>query len=194
MTTPAVTPTKNPHHELKFSDVLDFWFKELSPKDWFAVSNETDTRIRQRYLEVHRQAARGELFGWRKSAEGRLAEIIVLDQFSRNMFRGTPDAFAFDSIALVLAQEAVRFGADNQLSSTQKGFIYLPYMHSESLLIHAQGEILFKQPGLENSYNFEIRHRDILNKFGRYPHRNKILGRISTAEEIAFLKQPGSGF
>jgi uncharacterized protein (DUF924 family) len=127
-------------------------------------------------------------------AEGRLAEIIVLDQFSRNMFRDTPAAFAQDALALVLAQEAVFSGADKLLSETQCSFLYMPFMHSESLVIHELAVELFSKPGLEGNLDFEMRHKVIIEKFGRYPHRNNILQRESTEEEMEFLKLPGSGF
>ena len=118
----------------------------------------------------------------------------MLDQFSRNMFRDTAQAFATDALALVLAQEAVAAAADQQLPVQQRVFFYMPYMHSESLRIHDEALTLFSQPGLESNLDFEHRHRTILERFGRYPHRNAILGRDSSAAETAFLTQPGSSF
>jgi uncharacterized protein (DUF924 family) len=138
--------------------------------------------------------SRCELFGWRGSPAGRLAEIIVLDQFSRNVWRDTPRAFAQDALALALAQELVWRGDDAQLSVPQRRFAYMPYMHCESVAIHQKALRLFDQSGLENNLDFERRHLAILERFGRYPHRNAILGRESTPEEIEFLKQPGAGF
>jgi len=134
------------------------------------------------------------LFDWRSNALGRLAEIIVLDQFSRNIFRDQSSAFAWDAQALVLAQEAVTAGALEQLESSQQAFLIMPYMHSESKMIHEQAIKLFSRPGLEFNLDFEKRHKVIIDRFGRYPHRNEILGRQSTAEEQEFLKQPGSAF
>jgi uncharacterized protein (DUF924 family) len=125
---------------------------------------------------------------------GRLAEIIVLDQFSRNMYRDSARAFVTDPLALVLAQEAVRQSADKQLTPLQRTFLYMPYMHSESLLIHGYALALFTANDIEESLEFERRHMAIIEKFGRYPHRNELLGRTSTTEELAFLQQPGSGF
>jgi len=125
---------------------------------------------------------------------GRLAEIIVVDQFSRNIYRGTPKAFQWDPMALCLAQEAIRVKADSELSNAKRAFIYLPYMHSESLKIHQQAVELYSAPGLELNLEFEMKHKVIIEKFGRYPHRNDILGRPSTPEEVEFLKQPGSSF
>ncbi|MCG6657393.1 DUF924 domain-containing protein [Halomonas campisalis] len=176
------------------AEPLDFWFQELEPAQWFRKDAVLDARIRERFLDVHRAAAAGELWQWRGSPAGRLAEILVLDQFSRNLFRDSPDAFAQDAMALVLAQEAVAQGADRELDVAQRVFLYMPYMHSESLRIHDEALHLFDQPGMEENLRFEHRHRDILLRFGRYPHRNAILGRDSTPEEVVFLAQPGSSF
>lgn len=122
------------------------------------------------------------------------AEIIVLDQFSRNIFRHTPQAFAYDSMALVLAQEAIDHGASQSLNAIERSFLYLPFMHSESQRIHQIAEQLFRSNGIDQNYEFELKHKAIIDRFGRYPHRNEILGRTSTAEEIEFLKQPNSSF
>ncbi len=174
--------------------VLNFWFEELQPKNWFEKSNDLDEDIKTRFLETYKAAFAGELFFWRDTAKGRLAEIIVLDQFARNIFRDQGQAFAGDSLALVLAQEAVHNASDNELSTTEKSFLYMPYMHSESKLIHEQAVKLFSQPGLEFNLDFELKHKKIIDQFGRYPHRNDLLGRESTKEEMDFLKQPGSSF
>ncbi|EWG99807.1 DUF924 family protein [Halomonas sp. BC04] len=175
-------------------DVLGYWFDELSPRQWFRKDIELDAQIGQRFFGLHRAAAAGELWSWRQSATGRLAEILVLDQFSRNLFRDLPGAFAQDPMALVLAQEAVAQGLDQELDVSERAFLYMPYMHSESLKIHDEALRLFDQPGLEDNLDFEQRHRDIILRFGRYPHRNAILGRESTGEELAFLMEPGSSF
>ncbi len=174
--------------------VLNFWFHTLQPAQWWRVDPELDDRIRTLYGALHAAVSAGECWAWRSSPEGRLAEILVLDQFSRNIHRGTPGAFACDPMALALAQEAVAGGADAALPVTQRAFVLMPYMHSESALIHEQAERLFAVPGLENNLDFERRHKAIIDRFGRYPHRNAILGRASTAEEIAFLAEPGSSF
>ena len=136
----------------------------------------------------------GSLHAWRSDPRGRLAEIIVLDQFSRNIHRGTPRAFAQDAQALTLSQVAVQAGALDQLSEVERGFLLMPFMHSESRDIHAQAETLFKTHASANTFEFERKHKAIVDRFGRYPHRNAILGRNSTDEEIEFLKRPGSGF
>ena len=177
-----------------YADVLKFWFEELEPKQWWVKDEELDRLIVDRFSRLHGQATRCELYPWREKVQGRLAEIIILDQFSRNMFRGSQLSFAFDSLALALAQEAVSIGADRQLTQIERNFLYMPYMHSESLVIHDVALQLFNSNGIEGSYEYEVRHRDIIEKFGRYPHRNAVLGRESTPEEIEFLKQPGSGF
>lgn len=175
-------------------DILDFWFEELTDKQHFAKDAALDAMIHKRFGQVLEAAARCELFAWRSTPEGRLAEIVVLDQFSRNIFRDTPRAFEQDGLALVLAQELVASGQDRSLSSSQRRFAYMPYMHSESALMHTEAVQLFAQPGLENGLDFELRHQAIIARFGRFPHRNTILGRTSTAAELAFLAEPGSSF
>jgi uncharacterized protein (DUF924 family) len=174
--------------------VLQFWFEEATPKQHFGKDGAFDNTIRERFGALHAAAVRGELAAWRDTAGGRLAEIIVLDQFSRNLFRDDPRAFAADGMALVLAQEAIRAGADEGMPAGRRVFLYMPFMHSESPAIHVQAERLFRQTGLERNYEFELKHKAIIDRFGRFPHRNAVLGRLSTAEEEAFLRQPGSSF
>lgn len=176
------------------NDVYDFWFNELSPQDWWKKDEQLDKEIADRFGATLQQAKACELWSWRATPQGRLAEVIVLDQFSRNIFRDTPEAFAADALALALSQEAIRIGADQELNADEKAFLYMPFMHSESLSIHEQAVALFDQAGMENNYNFELKHKAIIDRFGRYPHRNELLGRDSTAEEIEFLKTPGSSF
>ncbi len=175
-------------------DVIHFWFDEAGPEKWWAANADFDAAVRTRFATVHRAASRGELHEWRATADGRLAEIIVLDQFSRNMYRGTARAFACDPIALVLAQEAVARAADRALPASQRVFVYMPYMHSESLMIHEQAVALFSQPEVQDTLDYELKHKRIIERFGRYPHRNAILGRASTSEEVEFLKEEGSAF
>jgi uncharacterized protein (DUF924 family) len=179
---------------MKPSDILHFWFTELTPKQYYAKDAALDESIRSRFGATLEAAARSELFAWRATPEGRLAEVLVLDQFSRNVYRDTARAFAQDPLALALAQELVTSGQDRSLPVAQRSFAYMPYMHSESALIHAQAAPLFSQPGMEDSLRFEQRHQAIIDRFGRYPHRNDILGRESTPEELAFLAEPGSSF
>ena len=174
--------------------ILHFWFTELSPKDHYAKDAALDEAIRTRFGATLEAAGRCELFAWRATPEGRLAEVLVLDQFSRNVYRDTARAFAQDALALALAQELVASGQDRSLPLAQRSFAYMPYMHSESALVHTQAVALFSQPGMEDTLRFELRHKAIIDRFGRYPHRNTLLGRTSTAEELAFLSEPGSGF
>lgn len=179
---------------MKPNDVLDFWFGEIQPKDWWIKSDAFDRTIQSRFGDYHAAAALGELYQWRNTAKGYLAEIIILDQFSRNIFRNTAQAFAYDAQALTLAQLAVQHEHDRELSLSERQFLYMPYMHSESKLIHQQAVPLFKSLGADKGYDFELKHKEIIDRFGRYPHRNEVLGRQSTEEEIEFLKQPGSSF
>jgi uncharacterized protein (DUF924 family) len=180
--------------QLTPDDVLAFWFEEITPKQWWVTSDNLDRYIEARFGLLHYAAKRCELYGWRESAKGRLAEIIVLDQFSRNIYRNHPNAFAYDSLALALAQTAVAINVDYELDINQRSFFYMPYMHSESLMIHEVAIPLFSQPGMEANLQFELRHKEIIDRFGRYPHRNAILGRSSTPDEIDFLKTESSSF
>jgi uncharacterized protein (DUF924 family) len=175
-------------------DVLQFWFGELTAADWWRKDPALDRRIADRFGATLEAATRCELVAWRGSARGRLAEVIVLDQFSRNIHRDTAAAFASDALALALAQEAVARGCDLELPPAERAFLYLPWMHSESALIHEEALRLYSAPGLEHNLDFERRHKAIIERFGRYPHRNAILGRASTPEELEFLAQPGSSF
>lgn len=177
-----------------YQTVLNFWFEEINQSQWWEKDAAFDQMIIDRFSALHKSAMAGELFEWRKTARGRLAEIIVLDQFSRNMFRDTAKSFESDPLALALAQEAVSLKVDSSLTPVEKSFLYMPYMHSESLIIHKEAVALYKSNGIESNYEFEIKHKEIIERFDRYPHRNKILNRVSTIEEIEFLKQPGSGF
>ena len=173
--------------------VLHFWFEEIAPTQWWRRDVAFDQTVIARFGELHRAASHAELWTWRENPAGRLAEIIVLDQFSRNIYRDDARAFACDVLALGLAQEAVRSGADLQIAGERRAFVYMPYMHSESPLIHAAAVELFRERAPGN-IDYELRHKAIIDRFGRYPHRNTVLGRRSSAEETAFLTQPGSSF
>jgi len=175
-------------------NVIEFWFKTIEPKSWWIKDIEFDRLLETKFADLHHKAINCELQEWRATAYGRLAEIIILDQFSRNIYRDTPRAFAYDGIALVLAQEAIGLNVQSKLQSKEKSFLYMPFMHSESLYIHQQALKLFNEPGVEGNLEFEKRHMAIIERFGRYPHRNKILGRKSTTEELDFLQTPGSSF
>jgi uncharacterized protein (DUF924 family) len=177
-----------------YQEIIKFWFEDIEPSQWWVKSDDFDLLIRERFASVHGQAVRGELFTWRQTAEGRLAEILVLDQFSRNMFRDTAQAFSYDPLALVLAQEAVSAAADEKLSPVQCSFLYMPFMHSESLPIHHEAVALYQKNAIQDNLDFELKHKKIIEMFGRYPHRNSILGRQSTELEVEFLTTPCSGF
>lgn len=177
-----------------YHEVLKFWFEEVEPELWWKKDESFDALLIERFSNIHTMASRCELYEWRIEPEGRLAEIIVLDQFSRNMFRGSALAFANDAMSLALSQEAIACGADEALTPLQRSFLYMPFMHSESLAIHNVAVELFRKNGIPNNLEFEMRHKKIIERFGRYPHRNKVLGRLSTADEIEFLRQPGSSF
>ena len=177
-----------------YQEVLTFWFDEIEPEQWWKKDEDFDALLVERFSDLYERARQCELFEWRQTASGRLAEIILLDQFPRNMFRGTPRAFASDAMALALSQEAIASGADQLLTAIQRTFLYMPFMHSESVEIHKVAVELYRKNGSKDNLDFEQRHRAIIERFGRYPHRNEILGRPSTAEEIEFLNQPGSSF
>ncbi len=176
---------------MQSAEILKFWFEEIESEQHWTKDPAFDELIRERFGAVHAAAARCELYRWRETPDGRLAEIIVLDQFSRNLFRDRAEAFAHDPMALALAQEAVARGADREIAEDRVAFLYIPYMHSESRAIHEIAVQLFE--GLSN-LDFELRHKAIIDRFGRYPHRNEVLGRASTAEELEFLQEPGSSF
>ena len=188
-----------------WEDVLDFWFgapgtpaSAGSRKEWFQKDPAFDARIRERFGELHAQLMAGEHASWHDTPLALLAKIIVLDQFSRNMLRDTPAAFASDAIALGAAQSMVAKGWDLQLAPLKRWFVYLPYEHSEDRAVQVESMRLFtalsNEPGQADVLKWAKAHTDIIERFGRYPHRNAILGRASTAEEIAFLGTPGSSF
>lgn len=172
--------------------ILKFWF-ELKPEQWWKKDPQFDQMIREKFGDLHAQATKGELWQWRDTAEGRLAEIIILDQFSRNLFRDSAKAFACDGMALILSQEAIRNKVNLELTPIQRPFLYMPFMHSESKVIHELAVQLFSESDLKDNLAFELEHKKIIDQFGRYPHRNKVLNRESTPEEIEFLKTH-SGF
>ncbi|MDJ0747795.1 MAG: DUF924 family protein [Xenococcaceae cyanobacterium MO_167.B27] len=190
---------------MQHKEILDFWFGK--PEDsnygkprkfWFIKDEELDQIIKSRFREIHQQAAMGNLDHWREKPLSCLALIIVLDQFSRNMFRGLPQAFATDAQALNYAQYAIAKSFNSQLLPVQRWFIYLPFEHSEDLAYQEKSVQLFRtlteDSESQSAINYAYKHFEVIKKFGRFPHRNKILGRENTPEEIEFLKQPGSSF
>lgn len=173
---------------MEAQDVLDFWFAEIDSKYWFAKNNDLDKIIHDRFSELYKSAAKGELFTWRKDAFGRLAEILLLDQFPRNIFRSQPQAFQTDPMALLLAEEMVILGEDKKLPIEMRPFAYMPFMHSESRIIHEEAVKLFSHPGMEEGLAYEMDHKKIIDQFGRFPHRNGILHRLSTLKELEFMQ------
>ncbi len=177
----------------KIQEILSFWFEEVTSKQKFVKDPEFDALVSEKFKDVYWEIVRGETKDWRKTPEGRLAEVIVLDQFARNMFRDEAQCFSGDVLALKLAKEAVSVGDDKKVLEEQRVFFYMPYMHSESKEIHKKALKIFTEYGNENNLKYEISHKKIIDRFGRYPHRNELLGRESTPEEIEFLKEH-SGF
>ncbi|MBT5074388.1 MAG: DUF924 domain-containing protein [Kordiimonadaceae bacterium] len=175
-------------------DVINFWFEEIKPEQWWEKSTAFDKKINSKFSDIYEKAAAGELFNWRYKPLSALAEIIILDQFPRNIFRDKKQSFATDPLAVCLSQSAIEKGFDKDLTSHQRAFMYMPLMHSESEEIHKSAELLFSAPDMENYLKFELMHKKIIDQFGRYPHRNKILGRRSKKKEIEFLKTENSSF
>lgn len=173
------------------SEIIDFWFVAHGPDDWFSGAASFDRQIAEQFGPTHAALARGEGFSWRGTAEGRLAEILVLDQFSRQLYRGQPQAFAQDGMALVLAQEMVTAGSDKGLAAARRHFVYMPYMHAESVVVHAAAGPLFAALGDETLNKIEAQHADTVARFGRFPKRNLALGRRSSPEELVYLAEIG---
>lgn len=176
------------------SSVLDFWFKTLTPEDWFIKKDETDSEIRRRFLDLHLALSREVGPEWRETADARLALILVFDQFPRNMFRNSPHAFATDGLAVKEARYAVATGLDKQVDTSRRPFFYLPFEHSERLEDQKRSVELFTELGSESHLDWARRHLDVIERYGRFPHRNPILGRENTTDEEAYLAQPGAGF
>ena len=178
----------------RIDEVLRFWFEELTPDDWFRGGEAVDDRIRERFLGLH-EALRDEVpESWRATARGMLAAVIALDQFPRNMYRGSREAFAADPAALALAMEALDRGLDQEMSIEERKFFYLPFEHSEDPAVQARSVELFATLENEETLGYALRHKEIIDRFGRFPHRNAVLGRESTPEEVEFLTEPDSSF
>jgi len=185
------------------AEVLDYWFgaePDLAGRRhlWFGKDPEVDAEIRRRFDNLHRSALAGELDAWLAAAESALALVVVLDQFPRNMYRDTARAFAADAKALDYARQALDLGHDRQLLPVQRLFLYLPFEHSEDLDEQRRSVKLFaaldEEAGMADAFDYALRHYCVIQRFGRFPHRNASLGRDSTPEELAFLQQPGSRF
>jgi uncharacterized protein (DUF924 family) len=196
------------HSEPTITAILNFWFGDSGTEStsyeqrrrfWFGKTPEFDQAIREQFHAVYAQAAAGQLDHWQDTPEGSLALILVLDQFSRNMFRDTAQAFATDPQALAAAKRAIARGFDQQLLPIQRIFLYLPLEHSEDLADQQQSVEQFRQliaasPDLQDTFDYALRHQSVIERFGRFPHRNRLLGRDTTPEEAEFLTQPGSSF
>jgi uncharacterized protein (DUF924 family) len=169
--------------------VLAFWFEELRPDQWFNPDPLLDATIRHRFGELHEQLAAEGTGDWEETAEGALAAIIVLDQFPRHIYRDQPRAFACDAQALAVAERAVAAGHDRDFSAAQRTFLYMPFQHCEDGAVQARSVALYADIGNPRSLTEAERHRAIIDRFGRFPHRNPILGRPNTPEEAAFLQQ-----
>jgi uncharacterized protein (DUF924 family) len=175
-------------------EVVGFWFEELSPKDWYRPPEAVDAKITTRFGETYETLKESVPPDWLTTPRGFLAAILVLDQFPRNMFRGAPQAFATDRQALALAKRAIGEGIDERLPPKERAFIYLPFQHAENVTDQARSVGLFTVLGNPLNLDYALRHQDVIERFGRFPHRNAILGRESTEEEKDFLTKPGSSF
>ena len=177
-----------------FTAVLEFWFDPVNRPHWFSKSATFDEQIRLQFLATWHAAANCQCAPWRAGMDGRLAEIIVLDQFSRNLFRHSAAAYTQDALALRLAEEAVVQPEFDAMPQGARHFMLMPFMHSEDLAVQQRALVLFAALGDSRTFEIAQRHKYIIERFGRYPHRNVVLGRTSTAEEEAFLQEPDSSF
>ncbi len=200
MTPPTASPTSAPLAQLA-EEILTFWFTSGPHEDrevWFRKDDAFDGEIRERFGEAIAAGLAGAFGEWCTTPRGSLARVILLDQFTRNAFRGTPQAFAADARALATAKQALQREFDRELDPYERWFMYMPFVHSEDLATQDQAVTLFvalaTETGLDSPLPWTQRHRDVIARFGRFPHRNEILGRPSTPEELAFLAQPGSRF
>ena len=174
-------------------DILTFWFEEISEKHWWVGSKAFDETVESRFGEYLPSAELGEFWHWRVTPQGRLAEILMLDQFTRQIYRGSARAYASDTMAVALAQEAVQAKAHLALEPRRRKFLIMPFMHCESLVIHDWSLPLWEGLDDPDSMKFELGHRKVIERFGRYPTRNTVLGRISTDEEIRYLSEEQKG-
>lgn len=174
--------------------VLDYWFKTLAPKDWYAKNDEVDAEINRRFRDLHLAVSSEIPAEWHVDANSRLALIILFDQFPRNMFRGSPHSFATDGLALAEARFSVATGLDREVDASRRAFFYMPFEHSERLEDQKRSVELFEAMGNENFLDYAKKHLEIIETYGRFPHRNAILGRDNTQKEEQYLAQPGAGF
>ena len=175
------------HQPITPEDILCFWYASDISVQWFNSTQSLDTRILNEYQSLWDRARLGQLDDWRKTPEGCLALAIILDQFPLNMFRGKPESFSTEALAIGVSKWAISQGFDRQLPKDRLAFLYMPLMHSEDMSNQDQSVYLYETAGLENNARFARHHRDIVRRFGRFPHRNEILGRESTPEEVEWL-------
>ena len=172
---------------MDYQEIIDFWFSEQTRPLWFNSTSEFDAQLKEKYLAVYTEAKDLKLKSWQSNPLGALALVILLDQLPLNVFRGQPQSFATEALSREVSEQAINQGFDAELTTEQKAFLYMPYMHSENLADQEQSLILFNQEGLEGNYRFAQHHYEIVKQFGRFPHRNKILGRENTEAEIDYL-------
>lgn len=177
-------------------EILHFWFEETQPAQWFQKNIDFDALIRERFLSTYRLAADGVCDIWRDDSDGALALCVVLDQFPRNIFRGQPESFATDARALLVAKHAISRGFDQTQPPVRRRFLYLPFEHSESIADQQRSVALFQSMQVDDplGYDYALRHMEVIERFGRFPHRNAILGRQNMPDEDEYLAQPGAGF
>ena len=172
---------------MDYQNIIDFWFADVNKPFWFNSTKKFDNQLYKDYHSFYIAASNGKLSSWQQQPFGALALVIILDQFPLNMFRGKPESFTTEAMSLEFAKQAISQGFDADLTNEQKMFLYMPYMHSEDLADQEQSLIMFNQDGLENNYKYAQHHYEIIKQFGRFPHRNIILGRKSSAEELEYL-------
>jgi len=177
-------------------EVISFWFEESTPQQWFQKNDSFDAEITERFMLTYDMARKDLCAEWTRDVDGLLALCLVLDQFPRNMFRGQPKAFETDDKVLLMVKEGLYKGYDALLNPMKRRFMYMPFMHSESLKEQKRSISLFESMKNDDplSYDYALKHYEVIEKFGRFPHRNKVLGRESTEEELQYLNIPGAGF
>ena len=180
--------------DLTPDSIIDFWFSDDVSEKHFDKDPDFDQLCRDQFLDSYEAARAGNLPTWNDTPVGMLALVIILDQFPRNMFRDTPKAFETDDMAVQIAENAIAMGKDQVLSIDHRKFLFMPFMHSEDLVVQEHSVARFQTLGLEDNIKYAIAHRDVIARFGRFPHRNAILGRESTDAEREYLAQPGAGF
>lgn len=171
------------------ASVLKFWFDDVQPEQWWKQDDQVDKTVQEQFSDLHEKLASTVPAAWLETARGRLAAVIVLDQFPRNLFRGSPKAFESDAKTLALAEDTVNLGFDKALTKDERVFLYLPFEHSEDAQAQARSIALFEELGDQGCLDFARKHKLVIDRFGRFPHRNAVLGRKTTDDEREFLQQ-----